>query len=185
MTPFEYQAVLISIVLGLGITHVLSSVHKLVQARQQVRLYWLPLAWTALLFVAQVEWWWANFQLLSNSDYSFFYFLFILLSPVALYLAAAFVLPDIEPGVHYDLRTYYYGVRGWFFGALAFQLLCDGVRRAVQSGSVASFGVASNAIAAILFGLLAVTARSWYHTAITVAVTVLFLSFVAVDVSNL
>jgi hypothetical protein len=185
MTPFEYQAVLISIVLGLGITHLLSSVHRLVQARQQVRLYWLPVAWTALLFVGQVEWWWANFQLLSNSDYNFFYFLFILLSPVALYLAAAFVLPDIEPGLQYDLRGYYYGVRGWFFGALALQLLCDAVRRAVQAGSVISFGVTSNAVAAVLIGLLAVTDKRWYHAAITIAVAGLFLSFVAMEVVNL
>jgi len=33
-----------------------------------------------------------------------FYFLFVLLSPVSLYLAAAFALPEIEPGEQYDLR---------------------------------------------------------------------------------
>jgi hypothetical protein len=33
MTPFEHLSVLISIILGLGIAHLLASVHKLVQAR--------------------------------------------------------------------------------------------------------------------------------------------------------
>ena len=185
MTPFEYQSVLISIVLGLGMTHLLSSVHRLVQAREQVQLHWLPLAWTALIFVAQVEWWWANFSLLSESDYNFFYFLFILLSPVALYLAAAFVLPDIEHGISYDLRAYYFRVRTWMFGALAFQLLCDGLRRAAQSDSATSFGVLSNVAAATMFIVLAITRKVWYHVAVTVIVTALFLSFVIRDVINL
>jgi len=56
MTPFEYLSVLISIILGLGLTHLLSAVRELIQKRAQVRFYWLALIWAALIFMAQVQW---------------------------------------------------------------------------------------------------------------------------------
>lgn len=41
MTPFEYLSVLISIILGLGLAHLLSAVRELIQRRARVRFYWL------------------------------------------------------------------------------------------------------------------------------------------------
>ena len=49
MTPFEHLAVLISIVLGLGLTQLLLSAHRLVQARGRVRFYWLRTAVTLVV----------------------------------------------------------------------------------------------------------------------------------------
>lgn len=40
MTPFEYVSVLISIILGLGITQIVSGLADIVQHRHQVQLYW-------------------------------------------------------------------------------------------------------------------------------------------------
>ncbi|MGH7462688.1 MAG: hypothetical protein ACREMA_16895 [Longimicrobiales bacterium] len=178
MTKFEFLSVLISIVLGLGMTQLLSNLHRLVQARQRVRLYWLPLAWAALIFVSQVEWWWAMIDVEETAEtWTFFYFLFMLLSPVVLYLAAAFALPTVEAGHSYDLRAYYYDTRQWFFGALALQVTFDAIRRAIQAGTVADFGALSNAVTAVVLGVLTVTRREWYHALVTFAVSALFLVF--------
>ena len=120
MTPFEHLSVLISIVLGLGMAHLLWSLHRVVEAREHVRLYWLSVAWAALIFIAQAEWWWSSYALQKEViNWTFFYFLFVLASPVTLYLASAFAFPEIEKGVSYDLRTYYYESRRWFCGARA------------------------------------------------------------------
>jgi hypothetical protein len=51
MTPFEYLAVLISIVLGLGVTELLTGVQRMAHARERIAFHWLPLAWTGLVFV--------------------------------------------------------------------------------------------------------------------------------------
>ena len=56
MTSFEYLSVLISIILGLGLTHLLSAVRDLIQQRAQVRWHWLPVLWAGLIFVAQIQW---------------------------------------------------------------------------------------------------------------------------------
>jgi hypothetical protein len=178
MTPFEHLAVLISIVIGVGLTHLLTSVHRLVQARDRVRLYWLPLLWVTLIFITLIEWWWASFGFRQHTVWNFFYFLFVLLSPVTLYLAAAFVLPELEPGGRYDLRTHYYENRRWFFAFVAVGPLLDGVRRALQAGDWSDFGAVSNLVSFVLVGLLAVTARPWIHTVVTLGVATLFGFFI-------
>ena len=178
MTPFEHVAVLISIVLGLGLTHLLTSVQRLVQQRRHVRLYWLPLAWSALLFVGIIEWWWAFFALRQHGVWNFFYFLFVLLSPVTQYLSASLVLPEVEEGSTYDLRAYYYDNNRWLFAMIAAGPAIDAIRRALQAGSWTDFGAVSNAISCVLLGSLAVSRRPWHHAAVTAIVGSLFLYFI-------
>jgi len=178
VTPFEHLSVLISIVIGLGITHLLMSAHRLVQARERVRPYWLSLLWAVLIFISQVEWWWASFSYRQQVEWNFFYFLFILASPVALFLAAAFVLPELEPDQQYDLEEYYFRTRGWFFSILAVSPALDAVRRGIQAGSYTDFGAVSNAVSAVLLASLAISRQAWYHAMLTLAVAGLFLYFI-------
>lgn len=178
VSPFEHISVLISIVLGLGLTQLLMGVHRLVQARGRVKVYWLSLVWVALIFMAQVEWWWASYTLRDQTVWNFFYFVFVLLSPVSLYLAAAFVLPEIEPGEQYDLRTHYYRSHGWFFAFVALGPALDAIRRGVQAGSWLDAGALSNAVSAALLIVLAVSRRERYHIAVTAIVASVFLWFI-------
>jgi hypothetical protein len=129
-----------------------------------------------------VEWWWASFALRDDAVWNFFYFLFVLLSPVSLYLAAAFALPEIEAGgggeQRYDLRAYYYGNRGWFFAVLAANPALDAVRRGLQAGTWRDVGAWSNLVAAALLVSLAVSRRPALHTAVTLVVAALFGFFI-------
>jgi hypothetical protein len=178
MTPFEHLAVLISIVLGLAIAQLLTTAHRLVLARERVRFYWLPVLWAVLLFITLVEWWWSIFTLRGETTWNFFYFLFILLSPVTLFLATASVLPEVESGRSYDLRDYYYANRGWLFALVAAGPVLDGLRRGFQAGSFGDFGALSNLVSAVLVGSLAVSRRPAHHAVITLAVAALFLYFI-------
>jgi hypothetical protein len=187
VTPFEHLSVLISIILGLGIAHLLTNVHGLARASDRVRVYWLSVLWTILIFIGQVQWWWSSyaFQELPLETWSFFYFLFVLLSPVTLYLAAAFVLPGIGPEERVDLRAHYYGTRGWFFLMAALGPALDAVRRGVTAGSFTDLGVTSNAAAAALVGSLALTDRAAYHAVVTLGVSGLFAYFIVAAALNL
>ncbi|CAN5853718.1 hypothetical protein BH20GEM3_BH20GEM3_15690 [soil metagenome] len=40
MSQFEYLGVLVSIIIGLGLSHLLASAARLIQVRRRVRLYW-------------------------------------------------------------------------------------------------------------------------------------------------
>lgn len=180
MSRFEHLSVLISIILGLGIAQLLTNVHGIVQARPRVRSYWLAWVWAGLIFVAQVEWWWSSFgfQDLPLEHWTFFYFLFILLSPVTLYLAAASALPDAVPGASVDLRAFYYRRKGWFFLMAALGPAFDAARRGLTSGNPMDVGVITNVMAAVLVGSLGLTDRESYHGVLTVGITVLFLYFI-------
>jgi hypothetical protein len=174
VTTYEHVAVLPSIIVGLGIAQLLTSVHRVAEARARVRHYWLPLVWVVVLFVSQVEWWWAFYGMRNEPRWNFFYVLFVLLSPVTLFLASAFVLPEVERGERYDLREHYYANRGWFFALLAASPLLDGVRRAMHAGAVTDFGAASNLVSAALVGSLMFTTRPRWHGFVTVLVSALF-----------
>lgn len=180
MTPFEHLSVLISIVLGLGIAHLLNTVHELIQVRSRVRTYWLPLLWAVLIFISLIEWWWASFALRTTLKWNFFYFLFVLISPVSQYLAAAFVLPDdTESGDGViDLRRYYYDNSAAFFGILAISPALDAIRRGIEAGSALNGGALSNGIAAVLLASMAFWKKPWYHAVITLVVAALFMSFI-------
>jgi hypothetical protein len=45
MMPFEYIALLASIVIALGLTRILTGVGKLLQLRGEIRSYWVHIVW--------------------------------------------------------------------------------------------------------------------------------------------
>jgi hypothetical protein len=179
LTKFEHLSVLISIIIGLGITQLLSDIHKLIQARTRVRSYSLTIAWTIILFITMVEWWWASFEF-RKEDFNFFFYLFVLLSPITLYLAVAFVLPDVtDEQTPIDMKAYYYKTRGYFFPLVAIGPVFDAIRRFLQGDEM--FSVVSNLISAVLVGALAFTDNSAVHIAVTLIVGALFGSFLIVN----
>ena len=186
MTPFEHIANLISIVIGLGITHLLMNIYRLIQVRNRVKLYWLPAMWAAIIFVSMVEWWWYFFDLRDQiASWNFFYLIFVLLSPVAQFMAAAFVLPEPEAEEFMDLKHYYYRDGSYFFAMMAASPMLDAIRRGIESGSFSNSGTVTNAVSAVLVGSLAWTKREAYHAFVTLFVAGLFVWFVLSAALNL
>lgn len=60
--PFGHLSVLISIILGLGLTQLLSSFSKLIPEEAKIRFYWLSFVLAVLIFVFQVQWWWSSYS---------------------------------------------------------------------------------------------------------------------------
>lgn len=94
MTEFELLAIPLSLILGLGITNILSDTSDAIRDRERVPLHWLPFAWAFLIFLFQVQyffvlwdfhedgmvWTWPNFGP-------------TLLNCILLYLSAGLILP--------------------------------------------------------------------------------------------
>ncbi|HEU0012392.1 MAG TPA: hypothetical protein VFQ45_01845, partial [Longimicrobium sp.] len=111
----EYLSVLVSIIVGLGLSYVLSGVGRLVVARRRVRMFGPTLAQVALVFLAHVQFWWSSFGYGEVVESNFFAFLVFLLTPILLYLAAVLVLPDFDELGELSLRDHFYGNHRWFF----------------------------------------------------------------------
>ena len=182
MNPFEYLAVLISIVLGLGLTELLASAQQLIHARDRVRFHWLPLVWSAQTFVLLVQWWWAAFGMRGQLDWHFFAFLYFLLGPMLLYLAAALVLPNVEPGARYDLRAHYFRHHRPFFGTLAVSTGLALVR-AVQAADLQA--AVLDGLGVALLVTLAASRNPRVHAAGTAAGAVLLVAFIVAETLRL
>ena len=137
MTEFDYLSVLISIVLGLGISHVLSSGAQLVRYRTAVRFYTPTLLWMALLFLVHVQIWWAVFELRSVPEWSFVAFVMVLAVPVVAYLMSVLLAPDFDRENVVDLRASYFEHRRWFFALFGLLPLTSLAQEYVIRGSIA------------------------------------------------
>lgn len=115
MSEFDYLAVLISIVLGLGMSHVLSTSAQLVRYRRAVRFYTPTLLWLLILFLVHVQIWWAVFELRSVREWSFIGFMLVLAVPVLAYSMSVLLAPDFDRETLVDLRGSYFEQRRWFY----------------------------------------------------------------------
>jgi hypothetical protein len=115
MALFEYLGVLISVVMGLGITHLLIGTSKVIQQRESIRAYWVHTVWTVNILVYILAIWWGMFWWSGLTEWTFYHFLFVTLYAVALFLLAAMLYPWDFP-TDFDFKEYFFKNRAWFFG---------------------------------------------------------------------
>lgn len=107
MDPFSYLSFLTSIVLALGVTHLLTGLGKLLQHRGQIKLYWVHLLWTLNVFLFLLLDWWILYRWSSQQTWTFFLFVFVLLTPIVAFLLTVLLIPEkiqdvIDLKVHFD-----------------------------------------------------------------------------------
>jgi hypothetical protein len=116
MYPFSYLSVLISIILALGMTRVLAGVGEMLQARSRRRLYWMHAVCVANLFLYLVVASWIFYGWRNQQPWTFFLFIFVLISPTILYLASILLFPpESAPGEFVNYKTHYYSNHRAFF----------------------------------------------------------------------
>jgi hypothetical protein len=100
MTPFEYVIVLISIILGLGITTILTGVAEFIKHPPSGRFYPPYAIWIVLVFFLHIHEWWESYSLKDIETWRLPMFLFIILYPIALYILAHLLFPaDLRRGL--------------------------------------------------------------------------------------
>jgi hypothetical protein len=116
MDAFNYLSVLISIILALGMTRVLAGVGEMLQARSRRRLYWVHLLWVVNLFLYLVIAWWIFYRWRNQQPWTFFLFVFVLISPTILFLASLLLFPPESALDEFiDYKQHYYANHRVFF----------------------------------------------------------------------
>lgn len=93
---------------GLGLTELLLTFYRLVQARRRVTWDALPLAWALLILIAVVNYWWGiRGVLASASGWTTGDFMLTMISPIFVFLACAAALPKVEPDGRTDMKAAY------------------------------------------------------------------------------
>lgn len=106
MGLFEFLMVLVSVVIGLGITEVLTGWANLLRARQEVRFYWVHVLFQFGIFFALLQQWWEFWDMAGMAEITYFAVLVVLATPVILFLIAHLLFPTRAEGA--DLEDYYY-----------------------------------------------------------------------------
>jgi hypothetical protein len=131
MNPFEHVMVLVSIVVGIGLTHILtalgSAVHRVRGHGAPIRLDAVYLLWVFYVLGWLISfWWWEyNFQF-APVEWSYGLHLFIVFYAITLFLLAVVLVPERMEGVG-DSYAYFMAGRTWFFGAFLVGLGLDAV----------------------------------------------------------
>ncbi|TIU66111.1 MAG: hypothetical protein E5W25_18885 [Mesorhizobium sp.] len=121
---FPHIRIVMGMVIGLGVTRLLSGVARLVQHPGQYRLYSVHLAWVGSMLLLLVHFWWWEFGLFQIESWTFGKYLFIIFYAVTLFLLCALLFPDSMLD-YTSYEDYFYSRRAWFFGLLGTTYLLD------------------------------------------------------------
>ena len=71
MSPFDFVCAFYSVVLGVAVAQLMTSVGRLIEVRDQVRTYWVQSLWVVIVLLVDVNSWWAMWELRSAKSWGF------------------------------------------------------------------------------------------------------------------
>jgi len=108
ISAFEYVTVLISIILGLGITQILTGIADLIHKSERVTVYWPHLIWILFVLLLHIQEWWLLYELKGYQPWRLPTFLFVIAYPINLFVLARMLFPFALKGKVIDLKLFYY-----------------------------------------------------------------------------
>lgn len=93
MTQHEYVFIAVSVILGLAITRLLSSVAGLIRAHKRVTFHWATALWAASIMLFILQLWWVGWELRAFSNWEIFDFFTLVIGAIFVYGAAELSLP--------------------------------------------------------------------------------------------
>lgn len=182
MTAFEYVTVLISIILGLGITQILTGIADLIHKSERVTVYWPHIIWVLFVLLLHIQEWWLLYELKIYQPWRLPTFLFIMAYPVNLFVLARLLFPFALKGKFIDLKSFYFnGYRKIFmifslsaFMSIAFNLF------------ILNMSLASQILQALLllsFMSIAIKRiqQEWIHKGLVAVVFSVFLISIVIE----
>jgi hypothetical protein len=182
ISAFEYVTVFISIILGLGVTQILTGIADLVHQNERVKVYWPHLVWILLVLVLHVQEWWVTFQLRSLEKWRLPLFLFVLLYPVVLFILARLLFPfGFNEGV-IDLKKFYFENyrRIFLFGTmLPFLSLLDNLLLRDYEFQ----DLIAQSVVLVLLSVMAIvkSSKPWLHEGVAVFLLLFLIISIAVE----
>lgn len=107
ISAFEYVTILISIILGLGITQLLSSMVEAFYHSKKVKFYLPHIIWVNIILFLHIQDWFILYELKNYPDWKLPTFLFISLYPIVLFSITKLLFPDIGGEEVVDLKIYF------------------------------------------------------------------------------
>ena len=186
ISPFEYIVVLISIILGMGITQVLSGTANIVSRWDQVTLYWPHTIWIVLVFVFHFQEWWVTYELRTYEYWRLPVFLFIILYPMNLYILARLLFPIRWSKESISFKEYYFAnCRKLFLLVFTLSVLSV-LQNLIIGGAALSEEYLQSIVASLSFVVVIFNVRkAWVHEAIAAVLLLAAIASFAVQWNTL
>ncbi len=168
----------ITIIYGIMLTDLFSSLHRLIKSWKSVKWHWLPLLAAWYLFMIILKNWWdlAGFQ--GSSDWmNIFYFVGYGHLLLLIFLSVSTVLPDSVGKKEIDLKQYYLDNHRYFWGLMTSIVVLSNAIRICKNSAILSssntFQILSILVFLILVFTLAVTKKLIVHSIIVIVQVIL------------
>lgn len=123
-TLYVHVRILLGMIVGLGLTHLLRHLARIVERPKARRVYWVHLTWALFMFFYMLHFWWWEFRLTHQPHWDFNLYFYVTVYALLLYLLCTLIFPESVDS-YQDYRDYFYTRRGWFFSLLAIMFLVD------------------------------------------------------------
>lgn len=182
ISAFEYVTVLISIVLGLGITQILTSVADLYHKSERVTLYWPHVLWILFVLVLHVQEWWVTYELKSFEQWRLPTFLFVMAYPVNLFLLAKMLFPSTLKGKRIDLKSFYLNN----YRKIFFLFIVSAILSIFYNLFILNLGIETQFLQALLvvaFSIvtLQICQHEWVHKSLSLTVVIIMIISIAIE----
>jgi hypothetical protein len=124
MEMYLHVRVLFSILLGLGVSRLLSGVAQIVQHPKANKVYWVHLLWALFLFLYMIHFWWWEYRLQAIQQWTFAIYFFIAMYAVVMFLLCVLFFPE-QLADYGSFKAYFYSRRQWIFGLMTILFLAD------------------------------------------------------------
>jgi len=172
MTPFDYVTVLISIILGLGITQLVSGFADLIVHSKKIEVYLPHVLFSVLVFFLHIQEWWTLYDLRMHV-WRLPLFLLVLLYPINLFILAKILFPA-SFDFNTSLRAFYFDNCKKLFGCLFVPSLLSAIENTtVHHLPVMSQGVQAFVMISSGWVVVKGETRGTFHYALIIAYVIL------------
>lgn len=175
MDRFSFIMALLSIIVGLGLTELLSNFARQIKLRHMIKSYWVQSVLAGTVFIALLQQWWEAWSLQRIADWSFPVVLIMLGGPVGLYIMANMLFPDDFEDA--DFEKHYYANSRVIWVIAIFTVANSALFRPLSFG--ANLFIIDNTtslVFLVMFGALALTKNRVVHGIAAIAMMVLVLA---------
>jgi hypothetical protein len=174
MDMYLHVRVLFSIILGLGISWLLTGVARMIQHPKEYKVYWVHLLWALFLFLYLVHFWWWEYRLQGVQQWTFPLYFFIALYAVLLFFLCVLFFPQ-EMQDYDGFKSYFYSRRKWIFSLMTVLFMADIVDTLIKGSALLHVLGPLYYVRAVLYILLSAVAirvsNQRFHAAFAVFAT--------------
>jgi hypothetical protein len=182
---YSYLSVLVSIVIGLGMSQILAGVVRVLHRRRTGRIYGPTMVWGVNLFVLLTLIWWSDFSLIHHGRWTFAMFLATLALPALLYINASLILPGSERAADEPMRLAYADNRKPFFTLQSLAVAASFLETYLTDGYVKPDVDAALKLVILVVGLVPIFVKAeWVQWAVAVVTLVWLLFYVSLLFAN-